>query len=127
MRFSICLLLSLIATTAFANELEVGKTVFQQTCASCHMADGAGLPGAFPPLKQSDYFKKATPAALVKIMDHGLTGEVTVNGQKFNSAMPAQNLSDQEMSDVLNYVSVALNGGKAAFKPEQVKKLRAAK
>lgn len=127
MRFSICLLLSLIAATVFANELEAGKTVFQQTCASCHMVDGAGLPGAFPPLKQSDYFKKAQAAAVVKIMEHGLTGEVTVNGQKFNSAMPPQNLSDQEMSDVLNYVSVALNGGKAAFKPEQVKKLRAAK
>lgn len=127
MRYSMCLALALLASTASAAELDAGKAVFQQVCASCHMADGAGLPGAFPPLKQSDYFKKATPAALVKILDHGLTGEVTVNGQKFNSAMPAQNINDQEMSDVLNYVSVALNGGKANFKPDQVKKLRAAK
>lgn len=117
---------SLLAAQAFAVDVSAGKVVYDRICVACHMATGEGLPGAFPPVAKSDYFKKATPAQLVKILDHGLTGEVTVNGQKFNSAMPAQTLTDQEMADVLNYVSVALNAGKPIFKVDQVKKLRVA-
>ncbi|MEF3076054.1 cytochrome c oxidase subunit II [Methylobacter sp. Wu1] len=30
-----------------------GESVYAQNCASCHMADGAGLPGTFPALKGS--------------------------------------------------------------------------
>jgi cytochrome c oxidase subunit 2 len=30
-----------------------GKSVYETNCASCHMADGAGLPGAFPAIKAS--------------------------------------------------------------------------
>ncbi|HEY8037890.1 MAG TPA: cytochrome c oxidase subunit II [Methylobacter sp.] len=30
-----------------------GKTVYETSCASCHMPDGAGLPGTFPALKAS--------------------------------------------------------------------------
>jgi nitrite reductase (NO-forming) len=118
---------SLLMTPVFSADVSAGKAVYERVCAACHLAGGEGLPGAFPPLAKSDFFKKATPAQLVKILDHGLTGEITVNGQKFNSAMPAQTLTDQEMTDVLNYVSVALNAGKPMLKVEQVAKLRAAK
>lgn len=118
---------TLLAGQVFAVDVSAGKAVFDRVCVACHMAGGEGLPGAFPPIHQSDYFKKSSLAQHVKILDQGLTGEVTVNGQKYNSAMPAQNLTDQEMADVLNYVSVALNGGKAIIKVEQIKKLRIAK
>ncbi|WP_051534784.1 c-type cytochrome [Deefgea rivuli] len=118
---------SLLMMPVFSADVSAGKVVYDRICVACHMATGEGLPGAFPPLAKSDFFKKATPATLVKILDQGMTGEVTVNGQKFNSAMPAQNLTDQEMTDVLNYVSVALNAGKPTLKVEQVKKLRVAK
>jgi cytochrome c oxidase subunit 2 len=30
-----------------------GKTVYEKNCAACHMADGAGMAGAFPALKNS--------------------------------------------------------------------------
>ncbi|QZA78673.1 cytochrome c [Deefgea tanakiae] len=117
----------LLAAQAFATDVSAGKAVYDRVCVACHMAAGEGLPGAFPPLAKSDYFKKSTPAQLIKVLDQGLTGEVTVNGQKYNSAMPPQNLTDQEMTDVLNYVSVAMNAGKPIFKVDQVKKLRVAK
>ncbi|HSD37203.1 MAG TPA: cytochrome c [Rhodocyclaceae bacterium] len=106
---------------------EVGQSHFERVCAACHLPTGEGVPGVFPPLKQSDYFKKATPAQLVKLLNNGLTGEVTVNGQRFNSVMPPQTLSDEETAAILNYVSAGLNGGKASWTPEQVKRLRAAK
>ncbi|AZN35703.1 c-type cytochrome [Iodobacter ciconiae] len=121
------LLLLLTTFTSFqvlAIDVSAGKAVYEASCSSCHMANGEGLAGAFPPLNKSDYFKKASPAQIIKIIDQGLSGEITVNGQKYTSAMPPQNLTDQEIADVLNYVSVAMNNGKPVFKVSQVKKLR---
>jgi nitrite reductase (NO-forming) len=114
-------------TSGMAQATDVGQAHFERICAACHLPTGEGIPGVFPPLKQSDYFKKATPAQLIKQIDNGLTGEIVVNGQRFNSAMPPQALSDEETAAILNYVSVGLNGGKASWTAAQVKRLRAAK
>ena len=119
-----------IVLAAFAGAsqaAESGQATFERICAACHLPSGEGMPGVFPPVKQSDYVKKATPAQLLKVIDNGLSGEVVVNGKKYNSAMPPQALSDEEAAAVLNYLSSALNGGKASLTPEQVKRLRATK
>lgn len=34
-----------------------GAAVYQKNCAACHMPDGAGMPPAFPALKNSDYIQ----------------------------------------------------------------------
>ena len=81
-----------------------GSRVFAAACLACHQADGKGLPGAFPPLADSDYLK-ADPKRAIGIVLHGLTGAVTVNGKEFNSVMPPMpQLSDAEIADVLTYV-----------------------
>lgn len=112
---------------AMEPDTSAGKAVFERVCAACHLPTGEGIPSVFPPVKKSDYFKKMTAAQFVKQLDNGLTGEVTVNAQKFNSAMPPQALSDEDTAAVLNYVSIALNGGKSTLNTEQVKRLRAGK
>jgi mono/diheme cytochrome c family protein len=117
----------LSASGGTAAAADAGQSHFERVCAACHLPTGEGVPGVFPPVKKSDYFKKATPAQLVKLLDNGLTGEVVVNGQRYNSVMPPQTLTDEEMAAILNYVSAGLNGGKASWTPEQVKRLRAAK
>ncbi|MEC5387263.1 cytochrome c [Uliginosibacterium sp. H3] len=121
---------AVIVLAAFAGAAmaaDSGQAGFERVCAACHLPSGEGMPGVFPPVKNSDYFKKATPAQLIKLLDNGLSGPIVVNGQKYNSAMPPQGLSDEDAANVLNYVSAALNGGKPAFTAEQVKRLRAAK
>ena len=122
-------LLLAIGTTAGAQAADVsaGKAVYDRICVTCHMAKGEGLPGAFPPLAQSDYFKKAPDKQLVHIVSQGLTGEVVVNGTTFNSVMPPQTLTDEEAADVLNYVSVQLNGGKPRLTAAKVQAIRAGK
>src|SRR5688572_10427810 len=35
-------------------QVEAGKSLFAGTCATCHQANGEGLPGVFPPLAKSD-------------------------------------------------------------------------
>lgn len=120
-------LISTTSTVAAPAANAAGQAAFERICAACHLPSGEGMPGVFPPVKNSDYFKKSTPAQLVKLIDHGLTGPITVNGQQYNSAMPPLGLSDEDAAAVLNYVSATLNGGKPSFTVEQIKRLRAAK
>ena len=80
-----------------------GKQVYETVCMACHQADGKGMPGAFPPLAGSDYLL-GDPARAVGVVVNGLQGEVVVNGNKFNSVMPAMvQLSDQQIADALTY------------------------
>jgi mono/diheme cytochrome c family protein len=82
--------------------MAAGKTVYEGYCSTCHQVTGAGLPPAFPPLAKSDYLndKAQTIASVV----HGLSGEITVNGTKFNGAMPPAPKTDKEIADALTYV-----------------------
>ena len=103
-----------------------GKTVFDATCAACHLADGKGVAGVFPPLANSDFFQQR-PYEMAHIVLHGRSGEIVVNGEHYNSVMPPQDLNDEQVADVINYVSTALNGGKAVLTAEQVRQMRKAK
>jgi len=80
-----------------------GEEVYNQTCKACHQANGEGLPNAFPPLAKSDYLLADKVRAINQVIK-GSTGEIIVNGQKFNSTMPPINLNDEQISNVLNYV-----------------------
>lgn len=86
-----------------AEKIAEGKTIFASTCQACHQADAKGIPGAFPPLAASDYFA-SDPIKAIRVVTHGLEGEVTVNGKKFNSVMPKQSLSDNQIAAVITYV-----------------------
>ena len=87
-------------------QVAAGKTVFETACMACHQADGKGLPGAFPPLAGSDFLLGNTDRA-VGIVVNGLQGEVVVNGNTFNSVMPAMTqLSDTEIADALGISEV---------------------
>lgn len=86
-----------------SEKLTLGKTIYQSNCLACHQADGKGVPGAFPPLASSDYFA-TNPLKAISAVANGLTGEITVNGNKFNSVMPKQSLSDEQIASVITYV-----------------------
>lgn len=80
-----------------------GKLVYEKVCQACHQADGKGLPNAFPPLANSDYLAADIPRAISGVVN-GLSGEITVNGAKFNQTMPASTLSDEEIASAFTYV-----------------------
>ena len=105
--------------------LPEGEIVFQTYCQACHQATGQGLPGAFPPLAKSDYLL-ADPKRGIFAVLKGVTGEITVNGQKFNSVMPHLNyLSDQQIADALSYVLNSWGNDGGVIVPEQVAEVRA--
>ena len=102
-----------------------GKTVYVNNIMKCHMEEGKGVEGAFPPVAKSDYLKRA-PKDLISVILKGQTGELKVNGVVYNGMMPAQDyLSDEEIADVLNYINNSWgNKNIKPILPSQVKLLR---
>jgi nitrite reductase (NO-forming) len=133
MRSITVMLILFIAFPAFSQtfnlkaSIERGKEVYTLECQSCHMAEGEGLPGVYPPVAKTDYLKQPAPF-LINIILKGQTGEIVVNGTKYNTPMPAQDyLSDEKISDVLNYIRNNWSNKGTAITPAQVKTQRETK
>ena len=67
------------------------------------MEKGEGIESAFPPLAKSDYMMADKNRSIKQILA-GASGEMKVNGMTYNGEMPAIDLTDEQVSDVLNYV-----------------------
>ena len=97
--------------------MEKGKQVFTTTCQACHQANGAGIPGAFPPLAESEWVN-GSPKRVVAIVLHGLQGEINVKGQKYQSVMPPfkDQLKPEDIAAVATYVRNSF-GNKSSLVP----------
>ena len=107
-----------------AERIERGKITYTQVCSACHQADGNGIPAAFPPLAKSDYLNNSIEKSISALVN-GLSGEVTVNGAKYNSIMPKLDLSDEDVANSLTYVYSQWDNNGTEVTPEMVKKVRA--
>jgi len=104
---------------------EDGARVYSSRCAACHQADGKGVDGRFPPLKQSLSGWLATPQGrsyLVAAALYGPVGEIKVDGKTYNSIMPAmgRRMNNDEIVAVLRYVGENLNTPPAGYQPFDV-------
>jgi mono/diheme cytochrome c family protein len=94
------------ALDPFALAMKKGSGTYA-LCGGCHMADGKGQPGVYPPLAGSEWVTGGTDR-LARVVFHGLIGPVTAAGVTVNNpaGMPAQGaaLGDQEIANVLTYV-----------------------
>jgi len=120
-------LISGLSLTAYAGDkpesFKKGKKIYSANCVACHQPTGQGIPGAFPPLAGSDYLADRTQTINVPLK--GLSGKITVNGQDYNSAMPAfAHLSDEDIAAVLTYVTNDWGNEAAEFTAEEIKALR---
>ncbi|WP_374595660.1 cytochrome c [Sphingosinicella sp.] len=129
-----------------AAEAADGPALYKR-CAACHLATGAGVPGAFPSLKVEPAALAAKPDGrrfLVLALTRGLSGPIVVDGKTYRGVMPAQPMKDDEVAAVLNHVldTIAaadkkvtrfsadevggIRKGGAALTPRQVAELKAA-
>ena len=131
-------LLAVVSTVASAQEaapdlpasIERGKGVYMQTCFVCHQITGMGLPGAFPPLAQTDYTTGDTRRMIAMILK-GVNPPLKVKDITYAAPMPplptvypALN-DDKNVADVLNYVRNNFgNKDEKGVTPEFVKKVR---
>jgi nitrite reductase (NO-forming) len=107
-------------------QFEHGRQVYMQTCFVCHQPDGKGVAGQIPPLAKSDLLMADKQGAIRGVLQ-GRSGEVLVNGKKYNGIMvPLPQLSDEEIANVITYVRNSWgNSGDVATRQE-VEQLRKA-
>lgn len=106
----------------------LGGRLFNQNCAACHQVTGLGVPGSFPPLAGSE-FVLGNEQRIVRILLHGLSGPLTVEGKTFNGAMPAfgpksgYRFNEQKIAAVLTYVRNSWGNSAPPVTPETVKEI----
>lgn len=111
------------ATRTLDDRINAGKEIYNTTCLACHQAEGQGIPAAFPPLAASDYLNEDVNRAIDAVL-HGKTGEITVNGEVYNSVMTPQDLSDEEIADVLTFVYNSWENNKTEVTTEMVTEIK---
>ena len=108
-----------------------GKAIYttKAACFGCHGTDGAGLDSLGPPLDKSEWVTK-NPERLTKILLQGMVGPLSVNGVKYSPALAMPGLkdnasiTDQDLADVINYISNAWSNQSKLITPNFVKKIR---
>ena len=94
--------LNLFTNKPLKESLLDGKEIYNDFCAQCHLEDGKGVKGIYPPLAKSDFLVNVNRT--ISSIKYGLKGPITVNGERYNSMMVSQGLDDEEISDVVNYI-----------------------
>lgn len=80
-----------------------GKQIYTENCITCHLGNGQGVKGTFPPLTNADFLIKY-PEKSIHAIKFGLQGTIQVNGETYKGAMPPSGLEDDEIADVMNYI-----------------------
>ncbi|HER40215.1 MAG TPA: cytochrome c, partial [Salinimicrobium catena] len=57
-----------------------GAALYNNFCASCHLSNGEGIAGVFPPLKGSDWLTEKRKQS-IRAVKYGLNGPIEVNGE----------------------------------------------
>lgn len=99
-----CLTYTLFQDHTFKESMESGKEIYTDFCVTCHLEKGEGVATVFPPLAESDYLIKNREAS-IRGIKYGQQGEIVVNGVTYNSAMASLGLENEEIADVMNYIS----------------------
>ena len=100
--------------------------LYRMNCAACHQPNGEGLPGAFPPLANSDYLRE-DPYRAMQATVIGMSGPITVNGEQYNSVMPATSyLSDADLASILTFVLNNWGNPGGDFTADQIATYRSA-
>jgi mono/diheme cytochrome c family protein len=106
-----------VQQTPLEESVSRGKEIYSELCVTCHMPNGKGVPGAFPPLNPSDWLTNKRKES-IHAVKYGLKGEIVVNGASYNNVMLPLGLDDQEVADVMNYSIQTWNSGEVVTSEE---------
>lgn len=114
-------------TLRIERKLESGEKIFALRCASCHQANGLGIPGQYPPLDGSKW-ATSDPALISYIILNGLKGEIVVKGEVYGTSaavnMAAVPISDREIANVTTYVRQAWGNNSTEISTDEVSQFR---
>jgi mono/diheme cytochrome c family protein len=96
-------------------------------CGGCHQGSGLGLPGQFPPLAGSEWVLGGTER-LIRVVQHGLVGAITVKGQGYNTPGGMQGfgaaMSAGDLANVLTFIRNSWGNEATMISKEMVEKVR---
>jgi nitrite reductase (NO-forming) len=99
---STMMLLCIAQSFDLESSKERGEKVYVAQCMSCHLPNGEGINGVYPPVARANNL--ADKSKLVKILLKGQRGLIKVNGVEYNGAMTGYPLNNQQAADVINYM-----------------------
>jgi nitrite reductase (NO-forming) / hydroxylamine reductase len=107
-----------------AADLDAGARAYQTHCQACHQADGTGLRGAFPPLKDNPRVG-GNGNFLIEVILSGQTGPLEVAGVQYNGVMPPMHyLSDEDIANITAHVIQAFSDGRSDVQASDVQEKR---
>lgn len=110
-------------TEATSTQEVSGKMLYESYCASCHKADGKGIPNTFPSLEKSATVN-GDIKALANILRNGLKDK-TIAGVKYDALMPAFSfLKDEETTAIINYIRTHFNNQSSTITTKQLKQTK---
>ncbi|MBT8319263.1 MAG: cytochrome c [Gramella sp.] len=83
--------------------MERGKVIYSDLCVTCHLPNGKGITGTYPPLDGSNWLTEKREES-IRGVKYGMQGPIVVNGEKYDNIMTPMGLSDQEVADAMNYI-----------------------
>lgn len=98
-----------------------GSALYATHCQACHQANGEGLPGAFPPLKNSPVVIDEDPELLIDVIMNGY------DARPEYAVMPAvgtnSSLSPEEVSAIINHERTSWGNNARQIPIEEVKEI----
>lgn len=97
-----------------------GETLFMNTCAACHQADGKGIVGAFPPLAGSKLINSEDPEQLIRIILQGYDARAEY-GQMPGFSLQ---LKDEEVAAIATHERNSWGNKASEISTEEVARIR---
>ncbi|HUA56005.1 MAG TPA: cytochrome c [Candidatus Sulfotelmatobacter sp.] len=105
--------------------MSLGQTVYQTRCASCHGADGRGMPPDYPPLAGNPSIQMESAVNPIRmVLNGGLPPGTAGNPMPYGMPPFAQNLSDDDVAAVVTFIRAAWGNRGAAVSASQANALR---
>jgi mono/diheme cytochrome c family protein len=96
-----------------------GRDIYIAQCQNCHGEKGEGLGALTPPLTDS-VFMKANKHQLACFIKNGMSTPLTVHSKVYEGKMPAFNMADIDIAQVVVYITNAFGHQQGMYTNEQV-------
>lgn len=105
--------------------MQHGAAIYSDACASCHLEQGRGQPGYFPPLGMNAVVQQRNPEGILHMILAG-TRTAPTQARPSSLSMPsfAWKLSDQEIADVTTFIRNSWGNHAPAVSAGDVRGLR---
>ena len=102
-----------------------GEQIYAKHCVACHQSNGEGLPGVFPPLKNSEVVLADDASEHIDIVLNGLKDKV-ISGVSYSSPMSGFGaiLNDEEIAAVINHERNAWGNNASVISQEVIAEKR---